>query len=98
MYMDPEFNCLDKLIIGTDLNKTAARYHVPDIDRKIQVTKEQMRAVHGGIPCERITGRMLIELGKFVVMIINTFPPESSLSRAYSQRNIIPGKLLDFKN
>ena len=42
MHMDPEFNCLDKLIIGKDLNTTAAMYHVPEIEWKMQVVKERM--------------------------------------------------------
>ena len=39
MYMDPEYNCLDQLIVGMDLNTTAARDHVPDIEQQIQVVK-----------------------------------------------------------
>ena len=30
MYLD--FNCLDQLIVGTDLNITSARYHLPEIE------------------------------------------------------------------
>ena len=29
MHMDPEFNCLEKIITGMDLNGMAARDHVP---------------------------------------------------------------------
>ena len=97
MYMDPDLNCLDKLIVGMDINTTAARDHVPEIERQIQVAKEQMRAVHGGLPYDRMTSRMIIELGKCIVMMINTFPPKSSLSRTYIPRTIMTGKQLDFK-
>ena len=31
MYMDPEFNFLDKLITGADINTTTFRDHVPEI-------------------------------------------------------------------
>ena len=31
MYMDPDFNCLEKLIMGENLNTTSARDHVPEI-------------------------------------------------------------------
>ena len=94
--MDPEFNCLDKLIVGTDLNTTVARDHFPKIDRKIQVLKEHMRAVHGGLPYDRITSRMIIELGKYVVIMINAFPPKSGLSCTYIPRTIMTGNQLDF--
>ena len=58
--MDPEFNCLDKLITGTDLNTTDARDHVPTIEHKIKVAKEQMQAVHGGLPYDRMTRHIII--------------------------------------
>ena len=80
MYMDPEFNCLDKLIVGTDLNTTATRDHVPEIERQIQVVKERMWEVHGGLLYERMTSRMIIELGKYIVIMINASPPKSGLS------------------
>ena len=32
MHMDPEFNYLGEFIIGTDLNTTAARAHVSEIE------------------------------------------------------------------
>ena len=98
MYMDPEFKCLDKLIVGTDLNKTAARYHVPEIKRQIQVVKEQMQAVHGGIPHDCMTSLMIIDLGKYTVMMINASPPKSCLSRTYIPRTTMKGKQLNFKN
>ena len=60
MYMDPEFNCLDKLIVGTDLNTTSARDHVPEIERQIQVVNKRMWEVPGGLPYNRTTSRMII--------------------------------------
>ena len=92
MYMDPYFNCLDQLIVGTDLNTTAARDNVPGIERQIKVVKERMREFHGGLPYDRMTICMIIELGKYVVMIINAFPPKSSLYRTYILRTIMTGK------
>ena len=57
-----------------------------------------MREVHGGLPYERMTSRMIIELGKYVVMMINLFPPNSGLSHTYSPRTVMKVKKLDFKN
>ena len=96
MHMDPKFNCLDQLIIGTDLNTTAARDHVPEIEWQIKVVKERMQAVHGGLPYDRMTSCMIIYLGKYVVIIINAFPPKSSLARTYIPRTIMTGKQLEF--
>ena len=97
MNMDPEFNCLGKLIIGTELNTTAARERVTEIERKIQVVNERMCTVHGGLTYERMNIQMIIELGKYEVMRINTFPPKSNISRAYSPRTIITGYKLESK-
>ena len=95
MHMETEFNCLDRLIVGTDLNLTAARDHVPEIESQIQVIKERMRAVYDGLPYDRMTIHMIIELGKYLVNMINAFPKKSSISRTYSPRTIITGKQLD---
>ena len=32
IHMYPEFNFLEKLVVGTDLNTTASRDHVPEIE------------------------------------------------------------------
>ena len=55
MHMDPEFNCLDKSIVATELNTTAARDHVTEIESQIQVAKYQIREFHGSLPYERMT-------------------------------------------
>ena len=44
-----------------------------------------------------MTSRMIIELGKYVIIMINAFPPKSGLSRTYILRTIMAGKQLDFK-
>ena len=95
--MDHEFNCLGKLITGTDLNTMAARYHKPEIYIQIQVVKEYMGAVHGGLPYDRMTNRIIIEIVKYVVIMINDFPLKSGISHTYNQHTIITGKKLDFK-
>ena len=43
-----------------------------------------MRTVYGGLPYDNMTGQMIIELGKYVVMMIKAFPPKSGISRTYS--------------
>ena len=41
---------------------------------------------------------MIIELGKYVVVIINAFQKKSGISFTYSPHTIMTGKQLDFKN
>ena len=56
-----------------------------------------MQAVHGGLSYDRMTSLMIIYLGKYVVMMINAFPPKICLSRTYIPHTIMAGKQLDFK-
>ena len=97
MYMDPEFNCLDKIIAGTDINTTAAIDHFLEIEWQIQLIKESMHAVHGVLPYVCMTIWMVIELGNYVVMMLNVFPPKSGMLQAYSPCNIMTGKNIYFK-
>ena len=78
--MEPEFNCLDKLITGVDINTAAARDHVLEIERHIQTIKEHMNAVHGGLPYDCMTSWMVIEIVKNVLMMLNTFSPKRGIS------------------
>ena len=97
MYMDSEFNYLDKIITSMYINTMAAREQIPEIERQIQVIKERIRALHGGLPYYRMTSRMVIELGKYIVMMINAFPPKSCISCTYSPHTIMTGKQLGYK-
>ena len=54
MYMDPEFERLDTVITGTSINTTAVRDHAPKVERQIQVVKERIRTIHGGLPYDRM--------------------------------------------
>ena len=96
MYMDPEFNVLDRIITGTDINTAAARDHVPEVEHQIQVIKERMHAIHGGLPYNRMASQMIIELGKYVVMMLDAFPPKIGISQTYMPRTIMTGNQLDF--
>ena len=56
-----------------------------------------MGAVHGGLPYDRMTNQIIIEIVKYVVIMINDFPLKSGISHTYNQHTIITGKNLDFK-
>ena len=75
----------------------AARYHVPEFEMHIHLVKERMWVVYGRLPCDRMNSRMIIELGNYVVIMINAFPPKSGIPWTYSPRNIINFKQLYFK-
>ena len=56
-----------------------------------------MCAVHVGLPYDCMTSMVIIEIGKYVVMMINTFLPKSGISRTYSLCTITMGKKLYLK-
>ena len=95
--MDSEFECLTDMVTESRLNTTEAREHVPGVEQQIQVVKERMRAVHSALSYEKLMMLMVIELGKFVIFMINAFPPKRSVSNTYSPRTIMTGNALDFK-
>ena len=87
MFVDPEFKSLEEKVVSTTLNTTVARDHVPEVERQIQVIKELMRAHHSNLTFPNFTICMTIELAKYVMMFLNTFPPKSSVKDVLSTHN-----------
>ena len=56
-----------------------------------------MCAIHGGLPYDRMTSRMVIELMKYIVIMLNAFPPKSGILWTYIPHTFVTGKKLDFK-
>ena len=97
MFVDPEFQSLEEKVVSTTLNKTGVCYHVPEVERHIQVIKGRMRAYHANLPFPSFKIRMTIDLVKHVGMFLNAFHPKSGLSKTYSLRKIMTGKALDWE-
>ena len=85
MFVDPEFQFLEKKVAITALNTTGMCDHVPEVERQIKFIKERMRAHHANLPFPKFTSRMTIDLSKHAVMFPNVFPPMSGLSNTYSR-------------
>ena len=97
MFVDPEFQFLEKKVAITALNTTGMCDHVPEVERQIKFIKERMRAHHDNLPFPKFTRRMTIWLANHVVMFLNAFPPNSGLSNTYTPCTIITVKALDWK-
>ena len=98
MFVDPEFQLLDKKIVSTALSTTGARDHVTEVERQIYVVKKQMRVHHTNLTFPRFTRQMTIELANHVVILINAPPPPNiRMPNTYSPRTIIMGKSPDWK-
>jgi hypothetical protein len=94
--MDNEFEKLRNLVPTLAINTTAAKEHVPEIERKIRLIKERGRGILNTLPFKKMPRLMLIELVYHVVMWLNAFPAKSGVSETLSPREIVYRHKLDF--
>ncbi len=79
------------------LNLASANKHVPKIERKIQVIKEQVPAVIYSMPFNSIPAWMLIHAVLFVMKQSNLFPVKGGLSSRLSLKQIMLGEVVHYK-
>jgi hypothetical protein len=94
--MDNEFKKLRNLVPILTVNTTAAKEHVPEVERKIRLIKERGRGILNTLPFKRMPRLMLIELVYHVVLRLNAFPAKSGLSDTLSPCEIVYRHKLDF--
>ena len=98
--MDMEFEKIKENFTAVEVNTTAAREHVGEIERAIRFKKEHLRCV---VSTLRDVGfkyyhRMIIVHGVyFVIMMINGLPAPNGILGVMSPREIVTGQKLDFK-
>ena len=95
--MDVEFEKLKDVLPNITINTTAAREHVGEIKRKIQVIKERARGMMATLPYLTLPKIMIIELMHFCVLWLNSFPVKSGVSEKWSPRELISRHQLDAK-
>jgi hypothetical protein len=79
------------------LNLASANEHVPEIERKIWVIKEQVRAIIYSIPFNSLPAQMLVHAVLFVTKQLNLFPVKGGLSLKLSPKQIMSGKVIHYK-
>jgi hypothetical protein len=79
------------------LNLASANKHVPEIERKIYVIKEQVRAIIYSIPFNSLPARMLVHTVLFVTKQLNLFPVKGGLLSKLSPKQIMLGKAAQYK-
>jgi hypothetical protein len=94
--MDNEFKKLQNLVPILAINTTAAREHVPEVERKIRLIKERGRGILNTLPFKKMPRLMLIELIYHVVLWLNAFLEKSGVSETLSPRKIVYRHKLDF--
>jgi hypothetical protein len=94
--MDNEFEKLQNLVPILAINTTAAKEHVPEVERKIRLIKEQGRGILNTLPLKKMPRLIMIELVYHVVLWLNAFPANSGVSETLSPCEIVYRHKLDF--
>jgi hypothetical protein len=79
------------------LNLASANKNVPEIERKIWVIKERVRAVIYSIPFNSLPSRMLVHAVLFVTKQLNLFPVNGGLLLKLSPKQIMLGEVVQYK-
>ena len=83
-------------MIGMKLNTTAREEHVGDVERFIRTVKDRMRSAYTMLPFKAVPRAMVIELAKFVVFWLNSFPHPGGISQDLSPRYLVTGEQIDY--
>jgi hypothetical protein len=87
--MDMEFEKLKDVLPNITINTMAAKEHVGEIERKIQVIKERARGMMATLPYLTLPLIMIIKLMHFCVLWLNSFPVKAGVSEKWSPRELI---------
>ena len=88
--MDREFEWIcDSLPEGVNLNTFTKNEHVPDIEYKNRIIKDNERAPIINLPFKKTLDLIIIETIRFVGIWINQEPSENGVSDVYFPQNII---------
>jgi len=94
--MDQEFDKVENEIGLVEVNTSAAREHVGEIERMIRVIKERARGISATLPYSYLPRQMVIHLIYFVVLCLNSVPSALGISQVHSPREIVTWRGLDF--
>ena len=87
--MDNKLKSLHSLIPILANNTTAAKEHVPGVERRIRLIKERGHRILNTLPFKRLPRIVLIELIYHVVLWLNGFPSKFGVSQTLSPREIV---------
>ena len=98
---DGEFKPLEimmpELYGAPKLNLASASKHVPEIERKIHVIKEQVCAVMYGMPLNAVPCIIVLSAVLFVTKQLHLFPVKGGISANYSPKQIMSGEVVQYK-
>ena len=97
--MDNKFEKVRPLVLNLHINTTAAKEHVPEIERRIRLVKERGRGyLLNTLPFKKMPQLILIELISYhAVLWLNAFPSKSGISQTLSPCKTVLRHRLDLK-
>ena len=95
--MDMEFDKIKTILPQLNINTTAAREHVTEVERCIREIKETCRGILANKPFKIIVNVLVIHLLQFVTMWLNAFPWKSGVSTCLSPRALVNRHKLNAK-
>jgi hypothetical protein len=94
--MDNEFEKFISLVPMIQINTTAAKEHVPEIEHQIRLIKARGRGILNTLPFKKMPRLIWFELIYHVVLWHNAFPLKSGVSANLSPRKLVIRHKLDF--
>ncbi len=88
---------MSELYGAPKINLSSANEHVPKIERKIWVIKEQVQAVVYSLPVNTLPPVVLLNAVLFVTKQLNLFPVKGGISTQFSPKQIMTGKVVPYK-
>ena len=79
-----------------EVNTTAAREHVPEIERRIRTIKERVRATTSKFPFNPVPFLVLIQTVYTIVLWMNAIRPISGKEKGLSPRELVVGRGVDY--
>ena len=79
-----------------EVNTTAAREHVPEVERMIRTVKQRLRSVTGDFLFSPILKMVLIHSVYYVIIILNAFPRDQGVIGGFSPRELVTGRTINY--
>ena len=98
IFMDMEFESVKEHCPMVEINTTAAREHVGEIERQVRTVKGRCRCVVSDLPFRFYYRQIVIRLVYFVVMMLNVpVRPfvRGGVTENFSPRELVTGKVFD---
>ena len=96
MLMDMEFEKIRDVLPMVEVNTTATREHVPEIERRIRTIKERVRSVTSDFPFNTVPMLVLVQTVYTICLWLNAIRYLSGMDRRLSPRELVTGREVDY--